>query len=60
MPGFAMEPSQSVSLLLFMVGLLSTLTVLWVAARRTDQAEQQRARMNRMRLRLHRLIQDRS
>ena len=55
-----MESSQSVSLLLFMVGLLSTLTVLWVAARRTDQAEQQRTRMNRMRLRLHRLIQDRS
>lgn len=55
-----MEPSQSVSLVLFMVGLLSTLTVLWVAARRTDQAEQQRARVNRMRFRLNRLIQDRS
>ncbi len=54
-----MEPSQPISLVLFMVGMLSTLTVLWVAARRTDQAEQQRVRVNRMRLRLNRLIQER-
>ena len=54
-----MEASQPVSLMLFMVGMLSTLTVLWFASRKTDQAEQQRARMNRMRLRLNRLIQDR-
>ena len=54
-----MEPSQTVSLMLFVVGMLSTLTVLWFSARRTDQAEQQRARVNRMRQRLNRLIQDR-
>ena len=55
-----MEPFQPVSLVLFMIGMLCTLTVLWVAARRTDQAEQERARVNRMRQRLNRLIQDRS
>jgi len=54
-----MEPSQPFSLVLFVVGMLSTMTVLWFAARRTDQAEQQRARVNRMRQRLNRLIQDR-
>ena len=57
--GPTMEPSQTVSLMLFVVGMLSTLTVLWFAARRTDQAEQQRARVNRMRQRLNRLIQER-
>lgn len=55
-----METLDPVLLSIFAFGVVSTTTVLVVSFRRVDSSEKQRAKFNRMRGRLHRLLQNRS
>ena len=55
-----METLDPLLLGLFVLGVASTTTVFVVSFRRIDRNEKERAQVNRMRGRLHRLLQQRS
>ena len=55
-----LDHPDAVSLALFVVGLASTGTVLWVSSRRVDLKERERSQFMRMRSRLNQLIRERS
>ena len=59
-PCHPMETLDPLLLGLFVLGVASTTTVFVVSFRRIDRNEKERAQVNRMRGRLHRLLKQRS
>ena len=55
-----METSDPLLLSMFAIGVASTMTVFVVSFRQVDRSEKERAKVNRMRVRLNRLLQQRS